>query len=134
MRSHSRSGSTPIALPSILPAAAKRFKAAISLEARQRIKSPLSTVSAPKSLTANDAPKSPRLQNDVKKTSDESKMDVSRVDPEDVLLDYSNIEMGDADHSAELDESILKGLDHKEDKVMVSVRYEPPLTSFFYRP
>jgi len=50
-------------------------------------------------------------------------MDVSRIDPEDVLLDYSNLESGDGDISADLDESILNDLDHgKQDKVMVSVR------------
>jgi centromeric protein E len=128
-RSHSRDSGTPVvALPGIFPAAAKRLKAAISLEARQRTKPPVSAL-PPKKLTINDAPRSPRLhQSDVKKAADESEMDVSRVDPEDVLLDYSNIDMGDADNSAEMDESFLKGLDRcKEDKVIVSIRYEASL-------
>ena len=51
-------------------------------------------------------------------------MDVSRVNPEDVLVDYSNLELGDGDCSAEIDESLLGALNHgKEDKVMVSIRY-----------
>jgi len=52
-----------------------------------------------------------------------SEMDVSRVDPEEVLVDYQTVEPGDV--SAEMDEAWLKTInqDHgKHDKVMVSVR------------
>jgi centromeric protein E len=49
-------------------------------------------------------------------------MDVSRVDPEEVLVDYQTVEPGDV--SGELDETVFRGIDHgKEDKVMVSIRY-----------
>jgi centromeric protein E len=49
-------------------------------------------------------------------------MDVSRVDPEEVLVDYQKVEPGDV--SGEIDETVLRGVDHgKEDKVMVSIRY-----------
>jgi centromeric protein E len=50
-------------------------------------------------------------------------MDVSNVDPEDVLVDFQTVEAGDI--SGEVDEAWLKAasLDHgKEDKVMVSIR------------
>lgn len=48
-------------------------------------------------------------------------MDVSRVDPEEVLVDFETVEVGDI--SADLDEveNILS--DHgQEDKVLVSIR------------
>jgi hypothetical protein len=49
-------------------------------------------------------------------------MDVSRVDPEEVLVDAQNMEAGDV--SADIDEKWLTGTDHgKEDKVLVSIRY-----------
>jgi centromeric protein E len=52
-------------------------------------------------------------------------MDVSRVDPEEVLVDFQTLEAGDI--SGDLDDAWLRsGLDHgKEDKVMVSIRYAP---------
>lgn len=52
-----------------------------------------------------------------------SEMDVSNVDPEQVLVDYQMIE--EADVSGEIDDAWLQAamLDHgKQDKVMVSVR------------
>jgi centromeric protein E len=52
-----------------------------------------------------------------------SEMDVSRVDPEEVLVDFQTVEVGDI--SGEVDDAWLKStvLDHgKEDKVMVSIR------------
>ena len=49
-------------------------------------------------------------------------MDVSRVDPEEVLVDAQNVEAGDV--SGDIDEVWLTGKDHgNEDKVLVSVRY-----------
>ena len=53
-----------------------------------------------------------------------SEMDVSNVDPEQVLVDFESVEPGDV--SGEIDEAWLRAaeLDHgKEDKVMVSIRY-----------
>lgn len=51
-----------------------------------------------------------------------SEMDVSRIDPEDVLVDAQNVELADA--SAEMDEAMLREiLEGNEDKVLVSVRY-----------
>jgi len=52
-----------------------------------------------------------------------SEMDVSNVDPEQVLVDSQTVEPGDI--SGEIDEAWLRAadLDHgKEDKVMVSIR------------
>lgn len=54
-----------------------------------------------------------------------SEMDVSRVDPEEVLVDAQTVELGDV--SADIDEAWLRGTDHgKEDKVLVSIRSVPP--------
>lgn len=49
-----------------------------------------------------------------------SEMDVSRVDPEEVLVDFENVELGDI--SVEIDESFLNE-SGDEDKVLVSIRY-----------
>ncbi|KAJ3853662.1 P-loop containing nucleoside triphosphate hydrolase protein [Lentinula lateritia] len=56
-----------------------------------------------------------------------SEMDVTNVDPEEVLVDYQNVEPADVS-LGEMDEAWLKTMqaDHgKEDKVMVSVRVKP---------
>ncbi|KAG6853094.1 hypothetical protein C0991_006927 [Blastosporella zonata] len=55
-----------------------------------------------------------------------SEMDVSNIDPEDVLVDFETLEPGDI--SGEIDEAWLRAasLEHgKEDKVMVSIRVRP---------
>lgn len=49
-----------------------------------------------------------------------SEMDVSRVDPEEALVDYQNVEAGDI--SGDIDESMLQDYG-TEDKVLVSIRY-----------
>jgi centromeric protein E len=54
-------------------------------------------------------------------------MDVSNVDPEDVLVDFETVEPGDGDISAEIDEewvrdALLEGDRENEEKVLVSVR------------
>lgn len=49
-------------------------------------------------------------------------MDVSRVDPEEVLVDAQNVEPGDV--SGDIDEALLRNTNHgSEDKVLVSIRY-----------
>jgi centromeric protein E len=52
-------------------------------------------------------------------------MDVSRVDPEEVLVDWENVEP--ADISAEVDDNFLRAAEKasKDDKVLVSVRVRP---------
>jgi hypothetical protein len=48
-------------------------------------------------------------------------MDVSRIDPEDALVDFQTVEPGDV--SADLDEAAIPGPNYgKEDKVLVSIR------------
>jgi hypothetical protein len=49
-------------------------------------------------------------------------MDISLVDPEEVLVDAQNVEASDV--SCNIDEVWLMGKDHgSEDKVLVSVKY-----------
>ena len=48
-----------------------------------------------------------------------SEMDVSRVDPEEAVVDFQTVEDGDV--SAEIDEAALADYG-KEDKVLVSIR------------
>ena len=119
----------------------KKIKASISSEARTR------TTSRPKVVAGLDvpAPSTPKRGDRSRSTTPlppgsprtpkrpnsaldvfgggpmESEMDVSRVDPEEVLVDAENV---DVDLSVELDDAFLKTLDHgKEDKVLVSIRY-----------
>ncbi len=47
-------------------------------------------------------------------------MDVSNVDPEEVLVDFETVDA--ADVSGEIDEAWLRANHGKQDKVMVSVR------------
>jgi centromeric protein E len=48
-------------------------------------------------------------------------MDVSRIDPEDALVDFQTVEPGDV--SADIDEAMTLGPNYgKEDKVLVSIR------------
>lgn len=52
-----------------------------------------------------------------------SEMDVSNIDPEQVLIDAQKVEEGDV--SADIDEAWLRSIKHnhgKDDKVMVSIR------------
>ena len=50
-----------------------------------------------------------------------SEMDVSRVDPEEALVDFESVEPGDI--SADIDDSVLHGMNYgQEDKVLVSIR------------
>lgn len=46
-------------------------------------------------------------------------MDVSRIDPEEALVDFENV---DGDVSADIDEAMLRSEYGKEDKVLVSIR------------
>ena len=52
-------------------------------------------------------------------------MDVSRVDPEEVLVDWETVEP--ADISAEVDDNFLRAAEktNKDDKVLVSIRVRP---------
>ncbi|KAI0310930.1 P-loop containing nucleoside triphosphate hydrolase protein [Amylostereum chailletii] len=107
---------------------AKKYKSALSAEARARsttkTKPPaLLPVPSTPSHSRPKTPSTPRRDVDESLMDARSEMDVSRVDPEEVLIDYQNVEA--ADMSAEIDLAAL-GVDHgKEDKVLVSIRIRP---------
>lgn len=54
-----------------------------------------------------------------------SEMDVSRVDPEEVLVDAGTVEVGDGDVSGDIDVADLHEEEGREDKVLVSIRCAP---------
>ncbi|KAG2066908.1 kinesin-domain-containing protein [Suillus decipiens] len=117
---------------SVLGSTAKKFKAALSSESRLRTtaatKSSLATVPATpakKSIegTRPRTPGTPRSQTPSSHITT-SDMDVSRIDPEDALVDFRTVEPGDV--SADIDEAMILGPNYgKEDKVLVSIRIRP---------
>ncbi|KII86718.1 hypothetical protein PLICRDRAFT_163991 [Plicaturopsis crispa FD-325 SS-3] len=123
------------ATPSSLTSA-KKYKSALSSESRTRLaqprpKSSLSTVpgsptrkSPPEHAARPKTPGTPgrRGAESPMLFPQTSEMDVSRVDPEEVLVDYQTLEPGDV--SGEVDEAWLKDYG-KEDKVLVSIRIRP---------
>ncbi|KAH9166098.1 kinesin-domain-containing protein [Lactarius sanguifluus] len=102
-------------------ASAKKFRAALSSEARTRttvkIKPPAAAAPpAPGTPTKRDplrpkTPGTPRQGEDDPLRDDRSEMDVSRVDPEDVLVDWETVEPGD--------------ISGETTKVLVSIRVRP---------
>jgi centromeric protein E len=114
-------------------ASAKRFKAALSSEARVRttVKTkPPAAPTAPGTPTKRDplrprTPGTPRQGEDDPLWDDRSEMDVSKVDPEDVLVDWETVEPTDI--SGEVDENFLRtaAKSNKDDKVLVSIRVRP---------
>ena len=101
----------------LLSSTHKRYKAAISAESKVRsARRPVSTLApVPASPSRpNSRPTTPARD---ELSAPISEMDVSNVDPEEVLLDYQTIEPGDV--SAEIDPAEVNT---SEDKVMVSVR------------
>ncbi|KZV67173.1 kinesin-domain-containing protein [Peniophora sp. CONT] len=135
MSGSSDSSSSTIRPNTVLPASglpsAKKYKAALSSDARPRsamkIRPPsvLSVVPGSPSHGRPKTPTTPRLGRESPGLGLEmpSEMDVSRVDPEEVLIDYQNVEAGDV--SIEVDEP-EKEVDHgSEDKVQVSIRIRP---------
>ena len=130
--STSSSLSTP---QTLLSTTHKKYKAPLSVESRSKptygktTKPVLPPV--PGTPTRKDGTQSrPRTPNTPRKGAESpslmpaaNEMDVSNVDPEQVLVDYQNVEPGDV--SGEIDEAWLRAaqLDHgKQDKVMVSIR------------
>ncbi|KAG1901392.1 P-loop containing nucleoside triphosphate hydrolase protein [Suillus fuscotomentosus] len=117
---------------SVLGSTAKKFKAALSSESRLRTtaaaKSSLAAVPATpakKSFegTRPRTPGTPRSQTPTSHATT-SDMDVSRIDPEDALVDFQTVEPGDV--SADIDEATILGPNYgKEDKVLVSIRIRP---------
>lgn len=118
---------TPTASPNV-----RKYKAQLSSESkpRPRTKSTTSISEIPRTPTRSRSntplpPRSPRTparsQSRCENIVMESEMDVSRVDPEQALVDAENVEV---DLSAELDERELRSLLYgSEDKVHVSVRF-----------
>ncbi|KAL6302818.1 kinesin-domain-containing protein [Sparassis latifolia] len=117
--------------PSLL-GSAKKFKAALSSESRTRLitrpKSALASV--PGSPTKSDGGR-PKTPSTPRKDADSpylhpqmSEMDVSRIDPEEALVDFQKLEPGDI--SGEIDEAALVEANYgQEDKVLVSIRIRP---------
>ncbi|KAJ8523253.1 hypothetical protein ONZ45_g312 [Pleurotus djamor] len=122
------------------PSTQKKYKATLSAESRVRTtKPPVPPIlgSTSKSLSSSSSsslntprtPTTPRSRSRGPQEDDHafSEMDMSRVDPEEVLVDYQTVENDPADGSVEIDEEWLRAslgsVSHgKEDKVMVSVR------------
>ncbi|KAH9008963.1 kinesin-domain-containing protein [Lactarius pseudohatsudake] len=131
----SSSGSSRSSTPLNPFASAKKFRAALSSEARTRttvkIKPPAAAAPpAPGTPTKRDplrprTPGTPRQGEDDPLRDDRSEMDVSRVDPEDALIDWETVEPGDI--SGEVDENFLSTAanGNKDDKVLVSIRVRP---------
>ena len=130
--STSSSLSTP---QTLLSTTHKKYKAPLSVESR--LKTTYGKVAKPVLPTVPGTPSRkdgtqsrPRTPNTPRKGAESpslmpstNEMDVSNVDPEQVLVDYQNVEPGDI--SGEIDEAWLRAaqLDHgKQDKVMVSIR------------
>ncbi|KAF5377904.1 hypothetical protein D9615_006794 [Tricholomella constricta] len=119
--------------PSLLSSTHKKYKASISSESRTRTFTK-ANVNKPTLAPVPRPPSRPRTPGTPNRKGAESpslmpatsEMDVSRVDPEEVLVDYQTVEPGDI--SGELDEAWLRAATHdhgKEDKVMVSIRIRP---------
>ncbi|KAI6138828.1 kinesin motor domain-containing protein [Pisolithus tinctorius] len=121
--------------PSILGTTAKKYKAALSAESRLRTnKSSLPVLlspvpgSPPKASCYDDtrpkAPSTPRgtcPNPAIFMSPGDMSMDLSRVDPEEVLVDYQTVEPGDVSGDLEDDNQIP---DYgKEDKVLISIWY-----------
>ncbi|KAL4073263.1 P-loop containing nucleoside triphosphate hydrolase protein [Scleroderma yunnanense] len=120
--------------PSIL-GTAKKYKAVLSAESRFRTtKNSSSTLlapvpgSPPKPTHDSTRPKTPSTPRGTSPNPGlfmnpgDMSMDVSRVDPEEVLVDYQTVEPGDI--SGDFDESQMPDYG-KEDKVLVSIRIRP---------
>ncbi|KXN83381.1 Kinesin-related protein 11 [Leucoagaricus sp. SymC.cos] len=126
--------------PNLLASTHKRYKAPLSVESRSKnltktksVLSPVPGTPPRKSGTPRGTPSRSQTSVSPRKGAESpslmpatSEMDVSNVDPEDVLVDYQMIE--EADVSGEIDGAWLQAAmqDHgKQDKVMVSIRVRP---------
>ena len=113
--------------PSLL-GSSKKYKAPLSSESRTRHngKSGLGSVPPTPSRSMSRDGSRPKTPVSPRKGSESpflmanmSEMDVSNVDPEEVLVDFENVE---ADVSVEIDEAMLRSEYGKEDRVLVSIR------------
>jgi len=111
---------------SLLSSTTKRYKAAVSVESKPRTKQVAGLTVGPGTPTKKSdgsrpkTPTTPRRNggDDSLLSVNTSEMDVSRVDPEEALVDFETVEAGDM--SAEIDPSMLS--ESGQDKVLVSVR------------
>ncbi|KAL0572588.1 Kinesin-like protein kip2 [Marasmius crinis-equi] len=122
----------------LLSSTHKRYKATVSTESRPRNYAKPKPVLAPVPGTPNkegcDSPRTPGTPRSKSRQGDDpslmpamSEMDVSNVDPEEVLVDSQTVEPGDISGDM-MDEAWLRAIqsDHgKQDKVMVSIRIRP---------
>ena len=134
--SNSSTSSSLLSTPqTLLSTTHKKYKAPLSVESRSKATygktTKLVLTPVPGTPTRKDGTQSrPRTPNTPRKGAESpslmpaaNEMDVSNVDPEQVLVDYQTVEPGDV--SGEIDEAWLRAaqLDHgKQDKVMVSIR------------
>ncbi|KAH9851824.1 kinesin-domain-containing protein [Lenzites betulinus] len=119
--------------PSML-GSARKYKAALSAESRTRHQSkpilgsvpatPTQSRSKSRDSSRPKTPSSPRKGTDSPLLMPHvSEMDVSRIDPEEALVDFETVDPGDI--SGEIDASLLAADYGKEDKVLVSIRIRP---------
>ncbi|KAH9942896.1 kinesin-domain-containing protein [Amylocystis lapponica] len=118
--------------PSIL-GSAKKFRSALSAESKSRLttkpKPTLASVPGTPTKKSPDGsrpktPSTPRRGTESPLLFPQvSEMDVSRIDPEEALVDYQTVEP--ADVSGEIDEALLASDYGKDDKVLVSIRMRP---------
>ena len=110
----------------------KKYKAALSTESRIRAaKAPAHAALSPVPGTPTKDGSRPKTPSTPRGASPapasfmgpgDMSMDVSRVDPEEALVDFQTLEPGDI--SGDIDESLLPTPEYgKEDKVLVSIRY-----------
>ncbi|THH11130.1 hypothetical protein EW146_g8152 [Bondarzewia mesenterica] len=112
---------------------AKKYKASLSSEARThstskgrppRLPSLPGTPTKRSDVQRAKTPTTPRRGTDSPMFDAKIDMDVSRVDPEEVLVDFQNVEPGDV--SGEVDEALLMAMEYgRQDKVLVSIRIRP---------
>ncbi|KZT11970.1 kinesin-domain-containing protein [Laetiporus sulphureus 93-53] len=109
---------------------AKKFTTALSSDSGPRLTSKPSkpSLSAPGTPTKRRdgsrprTPNSPRTPRSTTPFSEMSDMDVSRIDPEEAVVDFRTVEPGDA--SGDLEDTAITNYG-REDKVLVSIRIRP---------
>ena len=121
--------------PSLL-SSAKRYKAPLSSESRTRLTTKPNFGSVPPTPSRSKSRESsrPKTPSSPRKGTESpllmphvSEMDVSRVDPEEALVDFETVD-DEGDISADIVESMLRTDYGKEDKVLVSIRCVSLLT------
>lgn len=115
---------------SVLGSTAKKFKSVLSSESRLRTTvlskpslAPVPATPAKKSFEGARprTPGTPNRSQTPNESMNTSDMDVSRIDPEEALVDFQTVEAGDV--SADIDEGAIPGPNYgKDDKVLVSIR------------